>query len=448
MVNKVEKPVANDGNGSGQDADTIAAALFSCAYSKELPSYGSDTASGADVPSLGSLLRNQTTDSGPVPQAGAQRGNIENGELLVPSISSLLDNTDSSCLPVDRRGWPHPPVTSQFLKKPQPTGSLVSNENAAPHPPLINNWPPRPREGGNENRPHPRPLENQLPPGPLPRPREGGSENGQHPRPLENQLPPGPLPRPREGGNESGPRPRPPLENQLPPVVAPRPTEGIHNSPRTPLDNTLPAPRPTEGLHDGTRTPIDNPPFKIDRDGNYPSPRTPIENPAKGREDRVIPLGDLLKDGINRPGEKFDKYENFDKSPRFRFPQDKPMDAKEAKDLAESAAKVIKETLAKGGELTRYDRDKLANALKYGIDHGYEGMDEMVKMINKELAGTGFEIKTDGKVSSWYQSCFPDRRGDYHGDFVWFDINKGGKKVETTNVKVAPGDFDRDWYRN
>ncbi len=133
----------------------------------------------------------------------------------------------------------------------------------------------------------------------------------------------------------------------------------------------------------------------------------------------------------------------IDRSPKFKFPEDKPLDAKDAQEYAEKIGKWMKEDLAKDGKLSPAVRDRLQEMLMYGINHGQKGMNEMVKLLNKQLEGTGFSVQTNGKPWSHYQTCFPDRRGDYHGDFVSFDLQKAGKQADSISVKVSSGDFER-----
>ncbi len=155
-------------------------------------------------------------------------------------------------------------------------------------------------------------------------------------------------------------------------------------------------------------------------------------------------LGDLLKSPVSPLKDLLRMAElgnaPLDRTSTFKFPEDKPLDQEHAKEQAEKIAKWIKEDIKENGKISPAVQDRIKDLLNSGISHGQKGMEDMLKLLNKQLEGTGYEIKTDGKPFSHYQTCNPKERGTYHGDFISFDIMKGGDKAETLMVKVKAGD--------
>ncbi len=378
---------------------------------------------------LGSIIDNVV----PKPQSKPH----ENGSGLGSIIDNVVPKPQSK---PHENGSGLGSIIDNVVPKPQ----TKPHENSSGLGSIIDNVVPKPQTKPHENSSGLGSIIDNVVPKPQSKPHENGSGLGS----IIDNVVPKPQTKPHENGSGLGSI----IDN-----VVPKPQTKPHENGSglgSIIDNVVPKPqtKPREGSGNDKssapphgRTPIENSPpnDKSDRSSLPSHGRTPIENtPPSDKTDR----SPFPSDGRS-PIENKDRIKQpIDRSPKFKYPEDKPLDAKQADEMADKLSKWIKESVDKDGNLNldQNTLDRLKDALQYGISHGEKGLQEMIAKINKKLEGSGIEIKSDGKAFAHFQTCMPDiERGDHLGDFIGFDVMKNGKKVDSNLVKVGSGIFDR-----
>ncbi len=484
MSPKFETPANNDEQSNHSERDAVATAmLLSCAFDgPPVSSKNDNTTPTAPASGLGNLLRSaentqaQTgsdTTSNTVGKALSSIGNLIQNKALESqknddSLKNVLPNLtlqgllNESAKPSDG-SMKNPgnqtsesaiqnilkngkPSDGSINKSPesQPSGSAIQNilKNGKPSDDSINKSP--------ESQPSGSAIQNILKNGkPSDDSINKSPENQSAGSAIQNILKNG---KPSDDSSNKSPE----NHKTLPSIIdlingKARPQESSGSSTDSlPSIKTLPH---TKGSENSASPPVGFPQILPGSGGDHTGPRLkelPQPSHSGGAENTLPPVEKLSPKNDGRtelPNNLLEKVRPpIDRSPKFKFPEDKPMDAKTADEMVDKVSKWMKESVDKDGNL-QLDANVLArlkDTLNYGIDHGAGGLKEIVEKLNKKLEGTGIEIKTDGKVFGHYRTCMPDiERGDHLGDFIGFDVLKNGKKVDSNLVKVGPGIFDR-----